>query len=50
MVYLWFILPRNRTIPKHYLSPRESRSIQVYMYSISFAKRAGKNPGPEFTT
>ena len=34
MLYLWFILLRNRTIPKHYLSPRESvGSIQVYMYS-----------------
>ena len=36
MVDVWFILLRNGTIPKYYLSPRESvRSIQVYMYSIS---------------
>ena len=38
MVDFWFILLQNGTIPKHYLSPCEAvRSIQVYMYSISFA-------------
>ena len=31
MVYLWFILLRNGTVSKHYLSPRESvRSIYVF--------------------
>ena len=36
MVDIWFILLLNGTIPKHYLSPRESvRSIQVYMHSTS---------------
>ena len=37
MVDFWFILLRNGTIPKTYLSPRESvSSIQVYMYSVFY--------------